>query len=349
MNSSKGYEPSLRDRVDMNEHYEDLKKRCTRSHQIALVRWVLAVLITILAVFMLTMLADKMLAPSVVYYILMKKVFLSIALILLFVFASKSLHKLTYREWKDYLSDEERAIYDDRMNETCVGCYPPAEPNNLDRIYSDEKCVDLIVDACVDSGIIMVGGQVEVFINTNEKITRAPDDSLAMMLLRQITHHKIFDKSDVFYINSNVELEAGRTLSTTVAETLASNDRPHMLFVIDRFYNEGNLDTALMLARRGHSVIALAHPHQSPFLYKTVENSLVGVEEYKRKAAMVGFFEEVNLVVMRDSASIYRSLDIHPKVTSKLITKLCDKGVQEAYCYMEDLTTSPQKPPQSRH
>lgn len=348
MNNGRGYEPTLRDRADMIEHYEWLKERCMRSHQIAMIKWVLAVLIVTLSVLILTGIADDFFDTGIAYYRQMKMVILVVTLVLFFTFAGKRLYKLSSKEWQDYLSDEERAVYEDRMNETCIGCYTPAPPRDLDCIYSDEKCVSLIVEASKDSGIVMVGGQVEVFYSTHDEVVLTPDNSLSKMLIQQIIQRKLFEKDDIIYINSNTELEQGRTVASAVAATLTSNINPHLLFVIDRFYASGNLDTALMLSRRGHSVIALAHPHQSPFLYKTIENSLVGIEDYKKKAAIVGFIEEVNLVVMRDSASMYRSLDIHKKVETALITKLCDKGAAETYSLIEDLTTSPQTPPPLR-
>ena len=349
MNNDGEYEPTLKDRLYLNQHHYWLKEQCVRSHQIAMIKWVLAVLIIALTVFILTSMADKFFDTSIAYYRQMKMASLVLVIVVFLTFAGKILYRLTSKEWVDYLSDEDRTIFENKMNETCVNCCQrKPTPDDLDCIYSDEKCVSLIVEASKDAGIIMVGGQVEVFFSTNDEVVRTPDNSLAQMLIQQIKERGLFHEEEIIYINSKTEIEAGRTVADTVAAVTASNINPHLLFVIDRFYVKGNLDIALTLSRRGHSVIALAHPHQSPYLYKTVENSLVGVEEYKRKAAMVGFFEEVNLVVMRDSASIYRSLDIHPKVTSKLITKLCDKGVQETYFYMEDLTTSPQKLPPPR-
>lgn len=348
MNNGRGYEPTLRDRTDMIERYEWLKERCIRSHQIAMIKWVLAVLIVTLSVLILTGIADEFFDTGIAYYRQMKMAILVVTMVLFFTFAGKRLYKLSSKEWLDYLSDEERAVYEDKMNKTCIGCYPPKPPRDLDCIYSDEKCVSLIVEASKDSGVIMVGGQVEVFYSTHDEVVRTPENSLSKMLIQEIIQRKLFEKDDIIYINSNTELEQGRTVASAVAATLTSNINPHLLFVIDRFYASGNLDTALMLSRRGHTVIAIAQPSQSPFVYKTLVNALYEVEDCNKKAAMVGFFEETNLIVMRDSTTQYRSLDIHSRVTSKLVTKLCDEGVVEVYNCMEDLTTSPQVPPTLR-
>lgn len=348
MNNGRGYEPTLEVRRLMNDSLEDLKKQCLRSHQVVMVKWVLGVLIFTLAAIIITAMADNYFDTSIAYYRQIKMAVLVVVMVAFFVFAGKLLARISSREWVDYLSKEGRAAYNDKMNETCVSCYPPKPHRDLDCIYSDEKCVNLIVEASVDVGIIMVGGQVEVFNPTNDDVPRTPENNLAQMLINRIIDRRFYSNKEVVYINCQDLLANDVVIEDYIADILASKTADHLLFVIDRFYRKGNLDIALKLSRRGHTVIAIAQPSQSPFVYKTLVNALCEVEDYNKKAAMVGFFEETNLIVMRDSATQYRSLDIHSRVTSKLVTKLCDEGIVEVYNCMEDLTTSPQVPPPLR-
>lgn len=357
MKNSRSSKPTLENRQLMNNSLEDLKQQCLRSHQVAMVKWVLAVLILALTIIILTAMADNYFDTSLAYYRQIKMVALVVVMLVFLIVSGKKLSKITSREWIYYLTDKERANYNNKMNKTRATCYPskthttccPSNPpRDLSCIYSDEKCVDLIVEASVDPGIIMVGGQVEVYHRTDEDFCIGPNNTLSKMLISCIVERQYFTEKNIVYINSKTLEDNKILIADYISEKTAGKDGDRLLFVIDRFYREGNLETALMLSRMGHTVIALANPSQSPFLYKTVVNAINGTDENKQKQLMIDFFEETNLIVMRDSVSEYRSLDLHPKVTSKLIAKLCEDGVSEAYNYMEDMTTSPQVPPPLR-
>lgn len=338
---------------------KDLKQRCLRLHQIALLKWVVGLLIFALTVIILASLVDNYFDTSAPYYHGIKMVALFFLLIPVFFVAGRLLYRIIARDWTYYMSDEERECYNDKMKEfDNTGNPPKSHQDNppkshhdlegLDRFYSDERCIRLIVEASVDAGIIMVGGLVEVFYSTNNPPPPTPENTLSQMIIKRVIEGQFYQEKDIVYIDSCTFSNEGRSVKDYVESVLASDGGNHLLFVIDCFYCDGNLDTALMLSRLGHTVIALAHPHQSPFLSKTLYNALSDIEDCNRKTAMIGFLEETNLIVMRDSATKYRSLDLHAVATSRLVSRLCDKGESEVYDYMEYLTTSPQQPPPLR-
>ena len=348
MNNMRGCDPALEHRQLTNNRLKDLRRQCLHIHQVAMVKWALATLILALTIIILTAMADNYFDTSLAYYRQIKMVVLVVVTMAFLIISGKQLSKITSREWIYYLTDEERDKHNNKMNENCMTCHSSNPTPDLSCIYSDEKCVHLIVEASMEPGIIMVGGQVEVFHRTDEDFCVGPNNTLSKMLINCIIERQYFTEKNIVYINSK-NLEDNKILiADYISEKTAGKDGDRLLFVIDRFYREGNLETALMLSRMGHTVIALANPSQSPFLYKTVVNAISGTDESKQKQLMIEFFEETNLIVMRDSVSQYRSLDLHPKVTSKLIAKLCEGGVSEAYTYMEDMTTSPQVPPPLR-
>lgn len=334
-------------RGDINDDMLPLKKRCVRQHQIAILTWVFASLIVVLALFILANTADRLFDINLTYYRQIKMFILAVVALAFFIVASKKIYRISSKEWTDYLTDKQYAIHEKRMNETCPTCNaPPAPSEVIDRIYFDEAVIDLIADASVDSGIIMVGGQVQVGTLQSD-ISHTPENILSQMLIKRIAAAQFFDEEAIVYIDLYTEEKAGRDISTIVTETLARNNSPHLLFIIDRFYYKGSLDAALMLSKKGHTVIGISHPSQSPRLSKILHNSLAFVDGDKADAALT-FLKEVNLMVMRDSASTYRSLDLHPKTTLKLINVLQKAGLGQVYPHMETLTTTPQTPPPLR-
>jgi hypothetical protein len=224
-----------------------------------------------------------------------------------------------------------------------------------ERIYQDEPLLALVAENSIDDGIILLGGIICCDIAHGVQArTPTAENTLSLAIIQYINNRRLFPKQNIIHINlldaeaqgysvADIEAIIDKDLSKNKASGVASQ----MVFIFDHFYSFPMLKTAVKLSKLGHTVIATANPHQSPLLSKSLENCLCFYAKNHHTEIAKDFFQYANLIAMRDTPEVYRSLDLNPKLSGTLIAML-SKPLMDVYLYMELKTTSPQKKPPLR-
>lgn len=182
-----------------------------------------------------------------------------------------------------------------------------------------KNTIKLIADSAMQAGITLFGGYLgggKTF-TTKETVDR-------------IKKNNNFNANHVFYINTNEERKAGRSIRSVVDNLKDRYEGEHLLVVFDEIHHEKTLVLAIELAEEGHSIFGVAQvaPNDPLLLSSVLKGSVSRLAEPLMQPILTSLLQNVNMIAVQNTLTTHMTCNLTYRDKHDFAAMLGDQGLE---------------------